>query len=323
MMALIIVVGCFIIGALVYIEWPYRSGQRLQISTTTSLYDTGMLDTIADYYKQNYRVSLFFISAGTGQAIEHAKRGDADLVLVHSPSMENTFMQVDGVGVVRKIIAYNFFVIVGPEDDPAGIHNLSPTEALSTIVTSGRSRQSEWVSRGDDSGTHSKEKKLWTKAGFSSDDLREESWYVESGTGMGATLNMANQMRAYTLADIGTYLKYRSDNLIDLEILVAQSKDLLNVYSVMAINPEIYPELNFNNAVDFIKFLVSDEGQNIIGNYGVGDYGQPLFYPAVSLSLENTDPITDWIREYAYLSYEGQSWECPPPYRAGQDNLYL
>jgi len=318
------VIGCVLVGALVYVEYPYRSNPKLQISTTTSLYDTGLLDAIASHYQQNYGVSLFFISAGTGQAIEHAKRGDADLVLVHAPSTENTFMQVDNLGVVRKIIAYNFFIIVGPAGDPAGIENKSPTAALSAIATAGRAGHAKWISRGDNSGTHTKEKSLWTKAGFSADNLREESWYVEAVQGMGATLNMANQMQAYTLSDIGTYLKFYKEGSIDLKIFIENSKDLLNVYSVMAINPTLHPELDFDRAVDFIKFLISDEGQNFIGDFGVSDYGQPLFYPTVRLLLENTDPIiAGWIRDYAFLSYGNKKWECPPPYRAGQDNLYL
>ncbi len=313
----------FIVGAVAYVELPYRSKPKLQIATTTSLYDTGLLDSIASYYQQRYGVSLFFISAGTGQAIQYAKMGEADLLLVHAPSSENTFIQADCLGVVRKIIAYNFFAIVGPADDSAGIENLSPTAALSKIADAGRAGNAKWVSRGDNSGTHIKEGSLWTKAGFSASQLREESWYREAGTGMGATLNMANEMRAYTLADMGTYLKYYTKGLIDLKVLVGQGADLLNVYSVMAVSPSAHPELNFSGALDFIKFLVSNEGQNLIGTYGVSEYGRPLFFPAVQLLNENTDPtIASWIRNYAFLSYDNQKWECPPPYRAGQDNLY-
>lgn len=314
----------FIVCAVAYIEIPHRLNPKLQIATTTSLYDTGLLDSIAGYYQQHYGTSLFFIAAGTGQAIQHAKMGEADLLLTHAPSSENAFIQVDNLGVVRKIIAYNFFVIVGPADDPAGIENLSPTAAFSKIVDVGRAGNARWVSRGDDSGTHIKESSLWVKTGFSTSQLREESWYREAGTGMGATLNMANEMRAYTLTDIGTYLKYHIRGLIDLKVLVGQGEDLLNVYSVMAVTPSTHPELNFSGAVDFIRFLVSDEGQNLIGSYGVSEYGQPLFYPAVRLLKENTGPVmADWIRDYAFISYDNKKWECPPPYRAGQDNLYM
>jgi tungstate transport system substrate-binding protein len=325
-MAAAVVVVCVIVGALVYVEYPYRTQPKLQISTTTSLYDTGLLDAMATCYQDKYGVNLFFIPAGTGQAIEHAKRGDADLVLVHAPSTENTFMQVDNLGVARKIIACNFFIIVGPAGDPAGIENKSPTAALSAIAVAGRAGQAKWISRSDNSGTDTKAQSLWTKAGFSTDNLREESghWYVESVRGMGQTLIIANQMRAYTLSDIGTYIMFSKEGSIDLKTFVENSKDLLNVYSVMAINPTLHPELDFNRAVDFIKFLVSDEGQNLISNFGVSDYGQPLFYPTVKLLRENTDPtMAGWIRDYAFFSYDNKKWECLPPYRAGQDNLYL
>ena len=324
-MAAAVVVVCVIVGALVYVEYPYRTQPKLQISTTTSLYDTGLLDAMATYYQDEYGVNLFFIPAGTGQAIEHAKNGDADLVFVHAPSTENTFMQVDNLGVVRKIIAYNFFIIVGPTEDPAGIENKSPTAALSAIAAAGRAGQAKWISRGDNSGTDTKAKSLWTKAGFSTDNLREErSWYIESVRSMGATLIMASQMQAYTLSDIGTYLTFSEEGSINLKKFSENAKDLLNVYSVMAINPILHPELDFDRAVDFIEFLVSDEGQNLISNFGVSDYGQPLFYPTVKLLRENTDPtMAGWIRDYAFFSYDNKKWECPPPYRAGQDNLYL
>ena len=325
-MAAVVVVVCVIVGALVYVEYPYRTNPKLQIATTTSLYDTGLLDNMASYYQQNYGVNLFFYSAGTGQAIQYAKDGNADLVLVHSPSTENTFMQVDNLGVARKIIAYNFFTIVGPAADPAGIENKSPINALKAIAAAGLAENAKWISRGDNSGTNIKEKSLWTKAGFSPDNLVEnnESWYIASVQGMGDALTMASYMQAYTLSDIGTYLKFSEDGSINLKKFSENVKDLLNVYSVMAINPTLHPELDFDRAVDFIEFLVSDEGQNLIGNFGVSDYGRPLFYPAVTLLKENTDSTkAGWIRDYAFFSYDNQKWECPPPYRAGQDNLYL
>lgn len=318
-----LVIAIAFLGTIVYIEFQSHSNPRLQIATTTSLYDTRLLEFLASCYQEHYNTSLFFIPVGTGQAIQHAKMGEADLLLVHSPSSENAFVQGDKLGVVRKIIAYNFFLIVGPAEDPAGIKDIAPIEALKKIENSGKKGMAKWISRGDSSGTHTKENSLWKKAGLSISNLREESWYIEAGSGMGATLNMANEMRAYTLSDIGTYLKYYGDRLIDLKILVGEHKDLLNVYSVMAIDPTAYPDLNFSGAVDLIKFLISDEGQEFIGNFGVTEYGQPLFHPAVRLLKENTDPvIASWIRDYAFLSYNEQKWECPPPYRAGQDNLY-
>lgn len=303
---------------------PFSSTRtKLVVSTTTSLYDTGLLDKIESQFEAKYPIDIYFISAGTGIAITYAQRGDADMILVHAPSSELAFLE-GGYGVCRKIIAYNFFVIVGPEQDPVGIRALSPTEALSSIVQAGRRGEALWVSRGDDSGTHSKEKELWAAAGFSWAELREEQgWYRESGTGMGKTLQIANEYSAewptYTLADTGTYLKYYMDGLIDLAVVVEEGKELLNVYSTIAANPEQNPEANFEAAITFIKFLVSEEGQQIIAEYGQETYSQPLFYPAVPLLGGNTNStLVGWIEEFAY--FDGQ--ECPSAYQDGHGELY-
>ncbi len=313
------VVGIMLIAAicsfasLAYIETLRRTEDKLMVATTTSLYDTGLLDVIADRYRAKYGTNLYFIPLGSGQSLEHAKRGDADAVLVHSPSLENQFLQ-ENAGGARKIIAYNFFAIVGPGDDPTNIENLSPLAALQRIAQV----KATWVSRGDNSGTHMKEKNLWQEAGFDPTELRND-WYLESSSGMGRTLSIANEQRAYTLADMGTYLKFHRNNLIDLEVLVSQGKELLNVYSVMAVNPSAHPYLNFNDAVRFIEFLVSSEGQNIIDEFGRSEFGRPLFYPAVELLRENTDPqLVSWIRDYAFF----ENSECPPRYRLGQEELY-
>ncbi len=299
-----------VVASAVYI----RGADKLIIASTTSLYDTGLLDNLAENYREKYGTSLYFLALGTGQSLDHARRGDADAVMVHSPSLENIFL-TEGSGGARKIIAYNFFAIVGPSDDPAQIENSAPLEALRKI----RQNSSVWVSRGDNSGTHIKEKSLWASAGFDVDNISTENWYLQSGSGMGTTLTIANEREAYTLVDMGTFLKYRNDNRIGLDILVSQGSDLLNVYSVMAVNPENYPKLNFSGAIKFIEYLVSAEGQELIGNFGVSDYGQPLFYPAVSLIKENSDSqIAQWIREYAFFDNN----ECPSQYRLGHGELY-
>ena len=300
--------------ALVYVEVSRRGQDKLLVATSTSLYDTGLLDIIADRYRAEYNTNLYFIPLGTGQALEHARRGDADAVLVHAPELEKRFL-IENLGGARKIIAYNFFAIVGPADDPADVENLQPLEALRRIAQTGTT----WVSRGDRSGTHMKEEALWRAAGFDPVQLRNEKWYLESGSGMGKTLLIANERRAYTLADTGTYLKYRGGNLVDLEVMVGEGKELLNVYSVMAVNPSAHPHLNFNGAARFIRFLVSSEGQRLIGEFGLGEFGRPLFYPAVELLRENTDPqLAGWIREYAFF----ENSECPPQYRLGLEELY-
>jgi len=292
--------------------------ERLIISTTTSLYDTGLLDAIETEFEAKYPIDLNFISVGTGIAIQHAQRGDADLILVHSPTDELGFL-TGGTGVNRKIIAYNFFAIVGPETDSAQIQDTAPLQALSKIVESGRNGTAKWVSRGDNSGTNAKENSLWKAAGFNLTTLTKESWYIYPGGGMGETLKKADYFSAYTLADMGTYLKYQKDGLISLKVLVEQGKDLLNVYSAIAVNQTLHPNVNFDGAMTFVKFLISDEGQQIIEQFGRDDYEQSLFYPAVRLLKENIDPtMAQLIRDYAFFN----GTECPQEYRKGYPELY-
>jgi len=305
-------------GTTYYFTVAMRERRRLVVSTTTSLYDTGLLDVIEKEFEKKYPVDLYFISVGTGQAVQHAKRGDADVILVHAPSVEQVFL-TEGYGVCRKIIAYNFFVIVGPAGDPAGIKGLNLVSALRKVVEAGRSGNAVWISRGDNSGTHVKEKSLWNLAGFDWSTLKDESWFIESGTGMGKTLLIANERSAYTLSDIGTYLKYYSDGLIGLQVFVSREKELLNVYSVIAVNPEKNVDVNFEDAITFIKFLTSDECQTLIENFKKEEYGRSLFYPAVNLMKSGANPeVAGWIRDYAFFNGS----ECPPAYRDGHPELY-
>jgi len=323
-LATIIVVA----GTLVYFN--YFAKRRLFISTTTSLYDTKLLDAIETEYEATHNVDLNILAVGTGIAIQHAQNGDADVVLVHAPSVEKSFLE-GGYGVNRKIIAYNFFTIIGPEDDPAGIEGKTITEALDNIVAYGdglaaQSGQTQiWVSRGDNSGTHSKEKSLWSKAGYDYESITAEPWYASAGQGMGATLNIANQKEAYCLADIGTYLKFYSDGTISLPALIQEEESLLNVYSVMAVNPtvpanqSVHEQINFNDAMDFIQYLISPETQQLITDYGKDTYGQSLFTGAVQPLVDDApQPIVSWIQDYAF--FEGS--ECPPQYRNGYTDLY-
>ncbi|NIM44164.1 MAG: tungsten ABC transporter permease [Nitrososphaeria archaeon] len=316
----------FIVGAVITVTlfatvyFPPRDTTResLVVSTTTSLYDTGLLDVLEDHFEKSSDLDLNFISAGTGLAMKHAQGGDADVILVHAPSKEFAFME-EGYGVVRKIVAYNFFAIVGPVEDPARIGDLPPKDALKKIADAGRNREVLWVSRGDDSGTHTKEKSLWKASGLDPIAMSEEGWYIESGTGMGKALQIAHERRAYILADVGTYLKYLQEGVIDLLVLVDEGKELLNVYSVLAVNPQTRPEIFFDGAITFIKYLVSDEGQNIIGGYGIDRYGQSLFFPAVVLLEKEVDPkLVEWIKEFSYFNGS----ECPLKYRMGHDELY-
>jgi tungstate transport system substrate-binding protein len=315
-------------GTLIYFN--YFARRRLIISTTTSLYDTGLLDEIEKDYEATHNVDINIISAGTGIAIEHAKSGDADVILVHSPSMEKTFLE-QGYGVNRKIFAYNFFTIVGPDDDPAGIEGKTAKDAMKSIAAYGESLPDQsgqtkiWVSRGDNSGTHSKEQSLWKAAGYNYTLISDEPWYANVGAGMGDTLNIANQKSAYTLSDIGTYLKFSKDDIISLTALLTEEKSLLNVYSAMAVNQTIpanqtlHERINCADAMDFIKYLVSNETQQLIENYGKETYAQSLFYGAVQpLKNDAPQPVVSWIKDYAF--FDGS--ECPGQYRNGYPELY-
>lgn len=305
-------------GTIVYFE--YFARRRLRISTTTSLFDTGLLSEIKAEYEATHAVDINIISAGTGIALQQASAGDADIVLVHAPSQEKTFL-TNGYGVCRKIIAYNYFTIVGPSNDPTGITGKNATEALKSILVYGREHpdQDVWVSRGDNSGTFSKEQSLWTSAGYNQTVISTEAWYATTGSGMAYTLNVANQKNAYTLSDIGTYLSLYDLGTIQLEALVTCGKSLLNVYSVMAVNPEKVSNVSFNDAIDFIKWLVSDTGQQVINNFGRDKYSQQLFYGAVQPLKDNIpQPDVSWIQSYAYIN----GTECPPQYRDDHPELY-
>ncbi|MCW4015815.1 MAG: substrate-binding domain-containing protein [Candidatus Bathyarchaeota archaeon] len=301
--------------------WTLNAPQEkvsLTVSTTTSLDETGLLDVIETEFEELYpNIDVAFISQGTGLAIQTAKDGNADMILVHDATREAAFLE-EGYGVNRKILAYNFFVIVGPEDDPANIKGLSPTDALLTIKEAGETGNAIWVSRGDSSGTHAMEKRLWTAGGEDTTELRETDWYLERGSGMTATLAMANEKLAYTLCDMGSYLNNYVSGNIELLIMVEAGQETLNVYSAIACDPqnESLSHVHFDEAMKFIDFLVSDDVQNILADFGVDEFGQALFNPAVEVLAENTDPtIASWIKDAAFID----GTECPEDkrYEAG------
>ncbi|MDQ1276201.1 MAG: tungstate transport system substrate-binding protein [Euryarchaeota archaeon] len=255
---------------------------KLIVSTTTSLEDTGLLEEIEAAFEDKYPgVDVLVISGGTGIAIQYGERGDADILLTHDKSREEEFVN-SGFGTNRTEIAYNYFWIVGPEDDPAGISGLNATEAFSKIMEEGQNNPDEvkFVSRGDDSGTHAREKKIWESTGVSYGEVNSSGeWYIESGRGMGETLLLANEQSAYTLTDSGTFLAYTNDGRIEIIPIVTTGDELLNIYAAMPVNPEKHPNVNYEGAQNFVDFLISPEGQEIIGNYGTEKYGQPLFTP--------------------------------------------
>jgi len=255
--------------------------QQLRIATTTSLYDTKLLDHLTPLFEEKYNAEVLIVSAGTGKAIEYGQNGDVDVLMVHDRAREDTFL-ADGYGQNRRVFAYNYFVLVGPESDPAGVKGMAPEKAFTAIREKGMAGDANviFVSRGDASGTHSKEKAIWKAAGFNytADVQGSGDWYQEAGTGMGATLTMANEKQAYTLSDIGTYLAYQGD--LDLVTVVDEGDILLNVYCAMQINPEKYPDVNSTVAKDWVNFMISDDVQKEIASFGVDQYGQPLFYAA-------------------------------------------
>jgi len=316
--AAVLITASIIAGTLIYFQ--YFARRRLMISTTTSLYETGLLFEIEKTYEAKYPVDVNFISVGTGLALQHAQNGDVDLTLVHSPTLENTTL-TQGYCVCRKIIAYNFFTIVGPQSDPAGIQGLNVTEALKKTVQYGRVQNSiTWISRGDNSGTNTKEASLWQKAGYNYSTLSAEStWFINASQGMGETLLKAEEFSAYTLSDKGTYLAYKTDNRITLKAFITEEYLLLNVYSAMAVNQTLHPSVNIVDAISFIKFLVSDEGQQLIENYGKDKYEQSLFYGTVlPLKQNEPQPYVQWIKNYAFFN----NTECPQEYRDGYPELY-
>ncbi|MDD1749247.1 MAG: substrate-binding domain-containing protein [Methanothrix sp.] len=257
-------------------------GERLKVATTTSLQDTGLLDVIKDKFDEKYNVSLDVVSGGTGIAIQYGERGDVDVLLVHDKARELKFIS-DGHGLERRCIAYNYFYLVGPKDDPAGIIGMNASDALKTIMEKGIADPDKvkFVSRGDNSGTHAREKLLWKNAGYNYSLVNNSGlWYIDAGQGMGATLNIANEKQAYTLSDMSTFMAYQGN--LTLEPLIKGGDELLNVYVAIAINPETHPGVNCQLANEFINFLVSDEGQNLIADYGKEKYGTPLFSPARS-----------------------------------------
>jgi len=260
---------------------PLAPQQRLRVATTTSLYDTGLWGYLEPMFEEKYNVELDVMYAGTGKALEYGRRGDVDVITVHSKAREEEFV-ADSYGVERVPFAYNYFLIVGPESDPAGIKGLSPEEAFKKLMDTG---EGSFVSRGDDSGTHAKEKTIWTEAGYDYETVRNAgTWYIEAGTGMGPTLMMASEKQAYTLTDMGTYLAYKGK--LELVPIVDKGDILLNVYSAIAVNPENVGVKNIEMATNLVNFLTSPEIQELIGNYGGEEYGMQLFTPCAGAEPE-------------------------------------
>ena len=238
------------------------------VSTTTSTQDSGLLEVLVPTFEKQSGLTVKTISVGTGQALALAARGEADVTLAHAPTLEKKYVE-DGKMRNRRLVMYNDFVIIGPEDDPARIKGMpKAADALKRVAASSR-----FVSRGDKSGTHVLEQGLWKQAGVEP----AAPWYIESGQGMGATLGIANERRAYTITDRGTYLAF--GKRIALPVLVERDRSLLNVYSVMEVNPANGPRVNAAGGKAFADFMLTPEVQGLIRTFGVDKYGQALFVP--------------------------------------------
>ena len=244
--------------------------KNIILATTTSTQDSGLLDVLIPIFEKKTGYFVKTIAVGSGQAMAMGAKGEADVLLVHSPDAEKKFI-ADGFGINRRLVMHNDFIIVGPPSDPSGIKGAkSAAEAFKKIAVSG----ALFMSRGDNSGTHAQEKKLWKAAGI---DPEGQKWYQQTGLGMGQTLNVAAEKKTYTLADRGTYLAMQKN--LGLDILCEGDISLLNIYHVIEVNPAKWPKVNAAGAKAFADFMVSREVQEIISKFGVDKYGSPLFFP--------------------------------------------
>lgn len=249
---------------------PVSAASSVILATTTSTQDSGLLDYLIPIFEKESGFFVKTIAVGSGQAIAMGEKGEADVLLVHSPEAEQKFMKT-GSGINRQLVMHNDFVLVGPKNDPAHVRGSKSTvEALKKIAHSG----SLFVSRGDNSGTHAKEKGLWKAAGVTQ---AGQKWYQETGLGMGQTLNVAAEKKGYTLTDRATYLALKKN--LGLEIVLEGDAKLLNIYHVIEINHAKWPKVNAAGAKAFASFMVSKKAQGMIGKFGVDKFGAPLFFP--------------------------------------------
>jgi tungstate transport system substrate-binding protein len=245
-------------------------GKNIVMATTTSTQDSGLLDVLIPIFEKKTGYFMKTIAVGSGQAMAMGQKGEADVLLVHSPAAEKKFV-AEGYGINRRIIMHNDYIVVGPSEDPAKIKGIKGTpEVFKKIASAG----SLFLSRSDKSGTHSKEMAIWKEAGINPEG---QKWYQQTGLGMGQTLNVTSEKKGYTLADRGTYLALKKN--LSLDILAEGDAILLNVYHVIEVNPAKWPKVNAAGAKAFADFMVSKEVQDIIKTFGVDKFGSPLFFP--------------------------------------------
>lgn len=273
----VMAVAVVLLVSVLALTTSHNSVVRVRATTTTSLYATGLLEKLAEAFQEKHPgVRIEFIPVGSGEALRRAADGEACMVFVHAPSLEKDYL-ANGILERHRFMAYNYFAVVGPSSDPAGVREASSAvDAFRRIYQAGEEGKAKFISRGDHSGTHVRELMLWRLAGL---DPEGHAWYIVSGQGMAKTLVMADEIGAYTLSDTGTFLKLSLDGRIPgLEMLYTNSTELINVYSVYIVSTCKGAERRY--AELFEDFVTGPEGQQIIKNYGVDKYHRPLFYPA-------------------------------------------
>jgi tungstate transport system substrate-binding protein len=271
----VIILSVAVVGVFAYEQHLHSQKLIITLATTTSTYDSGLLDYLMPIFEGEYGVKVHIISVGTGQAIEAARRGDADLVLVHSRQLELEFLN-STYGIHRVGVMYNDFMIIGPISDPAGIKSsANATEAFRRIAEAGAKGEAIFISRADKSGTNMLELSIWKRLGMTP-SKKTQTWYLEAGAGMGTVLRMASEKGAYTLTDRATWLSFKNQ-LTNLEVLIEGDVILLNPYAIILVNPDRYPRRNYKGALKLAKWMISEEGQNLIA--GFTKEGETLFKP--------------------------------------------
>jgi tungstate transport system substrate-binding protein len=264
-----IVTGCILFILLATSGQASAASKTVILATTTSTQDSGLLDLLVPLFEKESGLQVKTISVGSGQAMKMGEKGEADVLLVHSPEAEKKFM-ADGYGVSRRLVMHNDFIIVGPVADPAKIKGVTAAEALKRIAQS----SAIFVSRGDNSGTNAKEKGLWKSAAITPDG---QKWYQQTGLGMGQTLNVAAEKHGYTLTDRATFLALKKG--LGLVILAEGDRKLLNIYHVIELNPAKSPKINVAGGKAFADFMIAKKTQDLIGHFGAEKFGAALFFP--------------------------------------------
>ncbi len=275
---LIAIIALVFLSSILVVPSVDAQQKNIILATTTSTQDSGLLDVLIPIFEKKTGYFMKTIAVGSGQAMAMGQKGEADVLLVHSPEAEKKFV-TDGYGINRRLIMHNDFIVVGSSTDPAKIKGIkSTTEVFKKIAAT----QTLFMSRGDNSGTHAKEKAIWKAAAVK---YEGEKWYQQTGLGMGQTLNVASEKRAYTLADRGTYLALKKN--LALDILAEGDAILLNIYHVIEVNPTKFPKVNAPGGKAFADFMVSKEAQDIVKTFGVDKFGSPLFFPDAGKKVED------------------------------------